>query len=71
MSLIPNRIEDIKRARERLYNIAGGERSGMGFTVMEAFMDDVNVLSAANKVNGSNLEKKNHEGANRRVSNAG
>ena len=39
-------IEDISKAREPFYTtLPGEERSGMGFTVMEAFMDDVIVLS--------------------------
>lgn len=40
-------IADIARAREPFYTTAGGEeRSGMGFTVMESFMDRVEVHSA-------------------------
>ncbi|MFZ7130912.1 MAG: anti-sigma F factor [Eubacteriales bacterium] len=39
-------IGDIKRAREPLYTSKPDqERSGMGFTVMESFMDEVEVLS--------------------------
>ncbi len=41
-------IEDIAMAREPLYTSRPGEeRSGMGFTVMESFMDKVEVESAA------------------------
>ena len=40
-------IADIARAREPFFTTAGGEeRSGMGFTVMESFMDRVEVQSA-------------------------
>ena len=40
-------IEDIALAREPLYTSRPGEeRSGMGFTVMESFMDKVEVESA-------------------------
>lgn len=40
-------IENIKKAREPLYSGAkNGERSGMGFTIMEAFMDSVKVESS-------------------------
>ena len=40
-------IEDIARARQPLFTtLAGDERSGMGFTVMESFMDGVEVQSA-------------------------
>ena len=39
-------IEDIKQARTPLYTSAPElERSGLGFTVMETFMDSVDVLS--------------------------
>lgn len=40
-------IEDVARAREPLFTTdAAGERSGMGFTVMESFMDKIGVHSA-------------------------
>jgi len=39
-------IADINQARQPFFSTIGGEeRSGMGFTVMETFMDDVKVLS--------------------------
>ncbi len=39
-------IADIKQARQPLFTTdAAGERSGMGFTVMESFCDDVRVRS--------------------------
>ena len=39
-------IEDIKQAMEPLYTgKSASERSGMGFSFMEAFMDEVEVLS--------------------------
>ena len=39
-------IEDIEKAREVLYTSKPElERSGMGFTIMESFMDSVNVES--------------------------
>lgn len=40
-------IEDIEKARQPLYTSKPElERSGMGFTVMETFMDEVEVTSA-------------------------
>ena len=40
-------IADVARAREPFYTtLEGEERSGMGFTVMESFMDGVEVRSA-------------------------
>jgi len=42
-------IEDIKRAREPFFTTeTEDERSGMGFTVMESFMDSVEVRSRKN-----------------------
>ena len=39
-------IEDVERAREPLYTSQPDlERSGMGFTVMESFMDYVDIIS--------------------------
>ena len=43
-------ISDINKAREPLFTTdAAGERSGMGFTVMEGFSDSVKIRSAPNK----------------------
>lgn len=43
-------IEDVRQAREPLYTTdREGERSGMGFTVMENFCDGVRVSSSAGK----------------------
>ena len=39
-------IPDVKRAMEPFFTtLKNGERSGMGFTVMQAFCDEVNVVS--------------------------
>ena len=38
-------IEDVERARTPLFTTGGEERSGMGFTIMESFMDGVKVRS--------------------------
>ena len=43
-------IEDVKEARQPLFTTdAAGERSGMGFTVMESFTDKVRVTSKRGK----------------------
>lgn len=43
-------IADVERAREPFFTtLSGEERSGMGFTVMESFMDRVEVKSAPEK----------------------
>ena len=36
-------IADVEKAREPLYTTGGEERSGMGFTIMESFMDKLTV----------------------------
>ncbi len=38
-------ISDIKKAREPLFTTLGGDRSGLGFSVMESFMDKLLVRS--------------------------
>ena len=38
-------IEDIEMARTPMYTSGGDERSGMGFTIMETFMDSVEIVS--------------------------
>ena len=38
-------ISDVTKAREPLYTTGGEERSGMGFTIMESFMDKLTVRS--------------------------
>lgn len=42
-------IEDVERARQPLYTTGGEERSGMGFTIMESFMDRLTIRSEENK----------------------
>ena len=39
-------IEDIEKARRPFFSGDGDERAGMGFLVMESFMDSVEVISA-------------------------
>ena len=38
-------IADVEKAREPLFTTGGEERSGMGFTIMESFMDTLRVTS--------------------------
>ena len=52
-------IADVERAREPFYTtLDGEERSGMGFTVMESFMDAVEVDSAVGKGTTVRLTKQ-------------
>ena len=42
-------IADVERAREPMFTTGGAERSGMGFTIMESFMDRLTVRSKPGK----------------------
>ena len=42
-------IEDIQQARQPLFTTGGEERSGMGFTIMESFMDRLTVKSTSGR----------------------
>ena len=51
-------IEDIEQARQPLYTSKPEmERSGMGFTVMESFMDSVEIVSEPGKGTAVTLRK--------------
>lgn len=50
-------IENIEKAREPLYTTKPElERSGMGFTIIESFMDDVEVITGKN--HGTKIKMK-------------
>ena len=51
-------IPDINRAREPLFTTGNEERSGMGFTIMESFMDCLRVRSAPGKGTTVTMRKK-------------
>ena len=51
-------IPDIARAREPLYTTGNEERSGMGFTIMESFMDTLKVHSNPGKGTTVTMRKK-------------
>ncbi len=42
-------IENVEKAMEPLYTTVGGERAGLGFAVMQSFMDTLKVRSAVGK----------------------
>ena len=50
-------IGDVQRAREPMYTTGGDERSGMGFTIMESFMDRLTVSSKPGKGTRVTLRK--------------
>ena len=61
-------IEDIEKAKEPLYSTGGEERAGLGFMVMENFMDQMKVTSKVGKgtvvVLQKEIERKQTKGAN-------
>ena len=42
-------IPDVEKAKEPMFTTGGEERSGMGFTIMESFMDKLTVRSTPGK----------------------
>lgn len=51
-------ISDVKKAREPLYTSVGGERSGLGFSVMESFSDKLHVRSKVGVGTTVTIEKR-------------
>ena len=51
-------IPDVSKAMEPLFTTGGAERAGLGFAVMESFMDSVNVRSALGKGTRVTLSKR-------------
>ena len=51
-------IEDIDKARTPLFTTGSEERSGMGFTIMESFMDTLKVRSAPGKGTTVTMSRK-------------
>lgn len=51
-------IPDIEKARTPLFTTGNEERSGMGFTIMESFMDTLRVRSAPQKGTTVTMRKR-------------
>lgn len=51
-------IPDIGQAMEPLFSTGGGERGGLGFTVMEAFTDKLRVRSTIGKGTTITMDKR-------------
>ena len=51
-------IEDVKKAMEPLYTTGGEERSGMGFTIMDTFMDGIKVTSKPGKGTSVSMRRR-------------
>ena len=56
-------IENVEKAMEPLYTTVGGERAGLGFAVMQSFMDTIKVRSAVGKGTSIIMSKR----INRRI----
>ena len=50
-------IADVRQAMEPLFTTLGGERAGLGFAVMESFMDKVRVRSVPGKGTSVTMDK--------------
>lgn len=51
-------IPDVEQARRPAYTTGGGERSGMGFTIMESFMTSLEINSAEGKGTTVHMRRK-------------
>ena len=51
-------IPDIDQARTPMFTTGGAERSGMGFTIMESFMDQLSVRSVPGRGTTVSMKKK-------------
>ena len=51
-------IPDVEKARQPMYTTGGEERSGMGFTIMESFMDKLTVKSTLGRGTTVVMRKK-------------
>ncbi|MBE6989355.1 MAG: anti-sigma F factor [Ruminococcaceae bacterium] len=51
-------IEDVEQARQPLFTTGGAERSGMGFTIMESFMDKLSVKSVPGRGTTVTMRKR-------------
>lgn len=50
-------IEDVKKAMEPLFTTGGEDRAGLGFAVMQSFMDKMSVRSGVSKGTTVTMEK--------------
>ena len=51
-------IADLEQARRPAFTTGGGERSGMGFTIMESFMSSFEVMSTPGKGTTVHMRRK-------------
>lgn len=51
-------IADIEQAKRPMFTTGGSDRSGMGFTIMESFMTDLEITSAPGKGTTVHMRRK-------------
>ena len=51
-------IPDVEQARRPAFTTGGADRSGMGFTIMESFMSDLEISSKAGKGTTVHMRRK-------------
>jgi len=51
-------ISDVQQARTPMFTTGGSERSGMGFTIMESFMTDLEITSKPGKGTTVHMRRK-------------
>ena len=51
-------IPDVEQARRPMYTTGGSDRSGMGFTIMESFMNHISIASAPGKGTTVHMRRK-------------
>lgn len=51
-------IEDVQQARKPMFTTGGSERSGMGFTIMESFMTNLEISSIPGKGTTVHMRRK-------------
>jgi len=51
-------IPDVEKAMEPMFSTGGEERSGMGFTIMDSFMDGLRVRSSPGKGTAVTMSKR-------------
>ena len=51
-------IADVEQARQPMFTTGGAERSGMGLTIMESFMNELRIKSAPGKGTAVRMRKK-------------
>ena len=51
-------IPDLEQARRPTFTTGGGDRSGMGFTIMESFMTNLEISSQAGKGTTVHMRRK-------------